>query len=89
MEKSSRPTLMICATLMIYIYISPSLNCFKIVVCFFLGPPGANGDSQARGWIRAAAAGLCHSHSHNHNLSHARSKRCLQPIPQLRAKPDT
>ena len=36
---------------------------------------------EARGWIRAAAATLCHSHSH----SHTGSKLCLQPAPQLMA----
>ena len=39
----------------------------------------AYGSSQARGAIRAAAAGLHHSHSN------ARSKPCLRPTPQLTA----
>ena len=52
---------------MIYIYI---YNLF-----FFLSM--ATGSSQARGGIRAAVAGLCHSHST------ARSEPCLWPIPQL------
>ena len=38
--------------------------------------------SQAKGQIRATAAGLNHSHSH------AISKPCLGPIPQLMAMPD-
>ena len=38
--------------------------------------------SQARGPIRAVAAGLCHSHSN------ARSESRLQPTPQLMATPD-
>ena len=39
-------------------------------------------NSQARGWIRAAAANLHQSHSN------ARPKPCLWPIPQLTAMPD-
>ena len=42
--------------------------------------PAAHGSFQARGLIRAAAAGLCHSN--------ARSKLCLQHIPQITAMPD-
>ena len=42
----------------------------------------ANEGSQARGPIRATAAGLCHSHSS------AGSKPHLQPTPQLMVKPD-
>ena len=50
----------------------------------FLGPyPWAYGSSQARGQIRAAAAGLHHSHS---NLG---SEPCQQPIPQLTAMPES
>ena len=41
----------------------------------------AYGDSQARGQIRAAAAGQRHSHSN------ARSEQRFQPIPQLMATP--
>ena len=32
--------------------------------CLFRAAPIAYGNSQARGWIGAAAASLCHSHSH-------------------------
>ena len=39
--------------------------------------PEACGGSQARGWIRATAAGLHHSHSN------ARSEPHLRPAPQL------
>ena len=46
---------------------------------FFLTTPEAYGGSQARGRIRAAAAGLHHSHSN------AGSKLHLQPMPQLTA----
>ena len=46
--------------------------------------PMAYGSSQARGQIRAAAAGLCHSHRH----SHARSEPRLWPLLQLPAIPD-
>ena len=42
----------------------------------------AYGGSQARGLIRATAAGLPHSHSN------ARSEPHLQPTPQLMAMPD-
>ena len=49
---------------------------------FFRAAPTAYGKSQARGRIRAATAGLHHSHSH------AGSKPCLQPTPQLTAMPD-
>ena len=51
-----------------------SLNCFCL---FFRTAPGAYGGSQARGQIRAPAAGRHHSHSN------MRSKSCLQPTPQL------
>ena len=47
---------------------------------FFRAKPMAYGGSQARGPIRATAAGLCHGN--------ARSKPCLQPTPQLTATPD-
>ena len=49
---------------------------------FFRAAPAAYGDSQARGLIRATAAGLHHSHSN------ARSKPCLRPTPQCTATPD-
>ena len=45
----------------------------------FLATPVAYGSSQARGQIRAVAAGLYHSHSNTE------SKPCLWPIPQLPA----
>ena len=44
--------------------------------------PAAYGSFQARGQIRAAAAGLHHNHSNT------RSKLYLQPTPQLTATPD-
>ena len=44
--------------------------------------PAAYGGSQARGQIRAVAAGLHHSHSN------AESQPCLQPTPQFTAMPD-
>ena len=49
---------------------------------FFRAAPEAYGSSQARGCIRAVAAGLCHSHS---NMG---SKTYLQPTPQLTATLD-
>ena len=45
----------------------------------FKAKPAAYGSSQARSWIRAAAAGLCHSHSN------AGSEPHLWPIQQLMA----
>ena len=50
----------------------------------FLGlhPPEACGAPQARGRVRATAAGLCQSHSNS------RSKLHLRPTPQLTAMPD-
>ena len=54
-----------------------------IQFCFvFRTTPPTYGSSWAKGRIRAAAAGLCHSHSN------ARSKPHLQPTPQLTATPD-
>ena len=47
----------------------------------FRATPTPYGGSQARGRIRAAAAGLHHSHSHT------RSEPCLWPAPQLTATP--
>ena len=48
----------------------------------FRAAPMAYGSSQARGLIRATAAGLHHSHSN------AISEPCLWPTPQLMARPD-
>ena len=50
--------------------------------CLFRASPKAFGGSQARGRIRAVAAGLCHSYSQ------AGSKPRLQPTPQLTVTPD-
>ena len=50
--------------------------------CLFRALPVAYGSSQARGLIRAVAAGLRHSHSK------ARSELCLGPTPQLTAMLD-
>ena len=50
--------------------------------CPFLGPSVAYGGSQAKGRIKAVAAGLHHSHS---NMG---SEPRLQPIPQLTATLD-
>ena len=58
--------------------------CFFCCCCLssFRAAPAAPGGSQARGPIRAVAAGLHQSHSN------ARSELCLQPTPQLTATPD-
>ena len=53
---------------------------FFFFFCYFRASPMAYGGSQARGQIRAVAAGLRHSHSN--------SKPYLQPSPQLTAMPD-
>ena len=59
-----------------YIYI-------YIYICLYFGAaPMAYGISQARGQIRAEAAGLHHSHR---NLGF---ELLLQPTPQLKAMPD-
>ena len=50
--------------------------------CLFRAAPTGYGGSQARGPIRATAAGLHHSHG---NMG---SDPCLQPTPQLTAMPD-
>ena len=56
------------------------------IIFFFFGlyraAPVTYGGSQARGLIRAAAAGLHHSHSN------AESELSLQPTPELMAVPD-
>ena len=55
---------------------------FSLSLCLFSAAPVAYGSSQARGQIRAIAAGLHHSHG---NVG---SEPCLQPTPQLMAMPD-
>ena len=60
---------------------------FCLFVCFCLfaiswAAPAAYGGAQARGRIRAVAAGLRQSHSN------AGSEPCLQPTPQLPATLD-
>ena len=55
---------------------------FDFFFFLFMATPMAYGSSQARGWIGAAAAGLCHSHSN------ARSEPRLQPMPKLAAMLD-
>ena len=50
--------------------------------CLFRAIPTAYGGSQARGLIRAIAAGLRQGHSNT------RSKPRLRPTPQLMATPD-
>ena len=53
-----------------------------LFICFFRAASMAYASSQARGQIRASAAGLCHSHSN------AGSKPYLQSTPQLMAMLD-
>ena len=57
-------------------------NFFFFVFCLFRAAPVAYGGSQARGLIRAVAAGLCQRHSNSG------SEPSLQPTPQLMATPD-
>ena len=61
----------------------PSQGIFLFVcVCLFRAAPAAYGGSQARGWIRATAAGLHYSHNTT------RSELHLWPTPHLMATPD-
>ena len=55
---------------------------FFFFFLLFRASLAAYGGSQARGWIRAAAAGLHHGHSK------ARSELCLRPTLQVRAMLD-
>ena len=60
---------------------------FNLILCLFRATPAeAYESSQARGQIRAVAAGLRQSHSHNHN--HVGSKQHLWHTPQLKAMLD-
>ena len=69
--------------LFFYFFIS-FLFCFSFLFFFGLFRPASKacGGSQARGWIRVAAADLHHSHSSS------RSEPCMQLTPQLAARPD-
>ena len=60
------------------------LSFVVVVVAISWADPAAYGGSQARGLIRATAAGLHQSPSH----SNAGSEPRLQPTPQLTATPD-
>ena len=61
----------------------PSLILFLLSFLPFVEPlPTAYGGSQARGPVRAVAAGLCQS------LSNVGSEPRMQPTPQLKAMPD-
>ena len=55
---------------------------FLVFLFVFRAAPKAYGGSQARGQIRATAAGLCHSHSKSGSEPH------LRPSPVLTAVPD-
>ena len=65
----------------VFLFVLCGFFCF-VLFLLFRAEPEACGGSQARGQIRATAAGLCQSHSN------ARSEPPLQPIPQLMATPD-
>ena len=63
----------------------PQTSSYKIFLFSYLifrAAPAAYRGSQARGWIGALAASLCHSHSNT------RSEPQLRPISQLTATPD-
>ena len=66
----------------IFFFSSSSFFFFFFFFCFLEPTPVAYGSRQARGQIRATAAGLHHSHSK------AESKLCLQPTPLLMAMLD-
>ena len=55
---------------------------FHLKKILFMATPATYGNSQARGRIGAAAAGLCQSHSNTRPELH------LQTLPQLSAMPD-
>jgi len=55
---------------------------FFLSVCLFMSRSVVYGGSQARGLIRAVAAGLHQSHSNSG------SELCLQPTPQVTATLD-
>ena len=60
-------------------FIPPLTNLFLFfnLIYLFMALPVSYRSSQARGWIRAISAGLCHSHGN------ARCKLLLLPLPQL------
>ena len=64
--------------------------CFILHFIFSRAAPAAYGSSQARGWIRAAAAGLHHSHSKTRSEPHLRlhhssqQLRILNPLSEAR-----
>ena len=60
----------------------PTFKFLFIYLLLFRATPAAYGVSQARGLIRATAAGVVH-HSHGN----ARSEPSLRPTPQLMAMP--
>ena len=64
------------------IYFKVACSCFFLPSCLFRAAPVAYGNSQAMGWIGAAAPGLHHSHSNT------RSEPLLRPTPQLMATLD-
>ena len=64
-------------------FIKNNLRIFFFLFCLFRAAPTTYGGSQARGLIRAVAAGLWQSHSN------ARSQPYLQPTPQLTAMLDS
>ena len=69
--KPLKPHISICSEFFLGVCV-----CVCVCVCarararvLFRATPTAYGGSQARGWIGAAAASLCHSHSHSNGRS--------------------
>ena len=74
-----RQSIMFCAFHFLLSFLRSFLPflCPSFLFVFLEPAPMAYENSQARGWVRATAASLCHSHRN------ARSKPCLQDTPQL------
>ena len=68
--------------LLFFLFFLSFLSFVVVVVAISWAAPAAYGGSQVRGRIGAVATGLRQSHSN------AGSEPCLQPTPQLTAKPD-
>ena len=73
----------VCYLMTLLCFLEHRNHCVNLSFFFFLTASSmAYGDSQARGLIGAASAGLRHNHSN------AGSKPHLRPTPQLMATPE-